>query len=411
MKPVRWFPLAVLLALHGGVARGAYLYVSDSDANVVKRFDAATGIKIDTFIASPGPLDHLGSLAFGPDGNIYIANALVGHGKVAKFDARTGASLGLVVAEGSGGLTSSRLILFGPDGNLYILDSADPYGGGPYPVRKYDGRTGAALGVFVADAGLPAQGNATFGPDGDLYVSDSNVGAVRRFDGETGAAKPLFVAPSGGLVFMGIAFGPDGNLYVASPLPQNQIRVYDGASGLFLRAISTPTLGFSYAPRFLPNGNLLLPAASFPPGGLATLSPAGVLSLSFIPNAEVGGSSGTALACEALAGDVCLGLGRFRVRAAWRTAQGQTGMSHGVRYSDDTGQMWFFSASNLEAIVKVLNGCALNQRYWLFAGGLTNVNVTLTAFDTVGGATKTYTNPQGHAFQPIQDTGAFATCP
>lgn len=38
----------------------------------------------------------------------------------------------------------------------------------------------------------------------------------------------------------------------------------------------------------------------------------------------------------------------------------------------------------------------------------TNVNVILTVTDTQTGAVKTYVNPQGAAFQPIQDTDAFA---
>src|SRR5205807_4105842 len=46
----------------------------------------------------------------------------------------------------------------------------------------------------------------------------------------------------------------------------------------------------------------------------------------------------------------------------------------------------------------------------VFAGGLTDVNVVLTVRDTVTGTTRTYTNPSGTAFQPIQDTDAFTTC-
>lgn len=34
-----------------------------------------------------------------------------------------------------------------------------------------------------------------------------------------------------------------------------------------------------------------------------------------------------------------------------------------------------------------------------------------TGLGSVTGAVRTYTNPQGTAFQPIQDTSAFATCP
>ena len=45
------------------------------------------------------------------------------------------------------------------------------------------------------------------------------------------------------------------------------------------------------------------------------------------------------------------------------------------------------------------------------AGGLTDVNVVLTVTDTMTGLVRTYVNPQGTAFQPIQDTSAFATCP
>jgi hypothetical protein len=61
-------------------------------------------------------------------------------------------------------------------------------------------------------------------------------------------------------------------------------------------------------------------------------------------------------------------------------------------------------------VVKAVAGCPLNDRYWVFAGGLTNVNVVMTVTDTQTGAVKTYINPQGTAFAPIQDTSAF-TCP
>jgi len=57
-----------------------------------------------------------------------------------------------------------------------------------------------------------------------------------------------------------------------------------------------------------------------------------------------------------------------------------------------------------------MNACGING-YWVFAGGLTDVRVTLTVTDTQTGAVKTYTNPIGTPFQPIQDTSAFSTCP
>jgi len=43
--------------------------------------------------------------------------------------------------------------------------------------------------------------------------------------------------------------------------------------------------------------------------------------------------------------------------------------------------------------------------------GLTDVEVELRVTDTETGDLKTYVNPQGKRFQPVQDTQAFATCP
>ncbi len=82
-----------------------------------------------------------------------------------------------------------------------------------------------------------------------------------------------------------------------------------------------------------------------------------------------------------------------------------------MQLTSDTGYLWFFGSANVEAVVKVLNGCGLGGHYWLFAGGLTNVNVVITVTDTQTGIQKMYVNPPKTKFQPIQDTSAFATCP
>ncbi|HEV3455384.1 MAG TPA: PKD domain-containing protein [Thermoanaerobaculia bacterium] len=103
--------------------------------------------------------------------------------------------------------------------------------------------------------------------------------------------------------------------------------------------------------------------------------------------------------------------GRFVVNATWTTAQGQTGSGTGVPLTTDTGYFWFFNSNNVEMVIKVLNACALNSKFWVFAGGLTNVKVDITVTDTKNGTIKRYNNPQGVQFQPIQDTAAFATCP
>ncbi len=102
---------------------------------------------------------------------------------------------------------------------------------------------------------------------------------------------------------------------------------------------------------------------------------------------------------------------RFHVTAAFRTPQGQTETAQAVQLTDDTGYFWFFDPDNVEVILKTIDGCGLNSRFWVFAAGLTNVEVALTVTDTSTGTVKTYTNPQLTSFAPLQDTAAFATCP
>ncbi len=115
--------------------------------------------------------------------------------------------------------------------------------------------------------------------------------------------------------------------------------------------------------------------------------------------------------CTAGATDLCLQGSRFEVSVSWATAQGASGQGQAVPLTTDTGYFWFFSSANVEMVIKVLNGCALNESFWVFAGGLTNVQVDIAVTDTKTGTVKHYTNVQGAAFKPIQDTSAFATCP
>jgi Bacterial pre-peptidase C-terminal domain len=148
------------------------------------------------------------------------------------------------------------------------------------------------------------------------------------------------------------------------------------------------------------SGNWLIAASTFEPNTLGSYD----LSLQ---------CSGFSATCTPDSTSLCLNNGRFRVQATFLTPQGQSGNATAVLETSDTGMFWFFSANNIEAIIKVVNACsfAAAPRYWVFAGGLTNVQVNLTVTDTSNDTTRLYTNPQGTAFAPIQDTNAFATCP
>jgi PKD repeat protein len=123
------------------------------------------------------------------------------------------------------------------------------------------------------------------------------------------------------------------------------------------------------------------------------------------------GATSAATAAAASSTTLALEGGRYHVDVVWTTPQGQTGSGQPVALTDDTGYFWFFNSANVEMVIKVLNACAVNQNFWVFAGGLTNVKVDITVTDTKSHTVKHYSNAQGVQFKPIQDTSAFATCP
>ena len=142
---------------------------------------------------------------------------------------------------------------------------------------------------------------------------------------------------------------------------------------------------------------------SNPTGGAVLGSP----SSAQLSIADNDGPSGS---CVPSATTLCLQEGRFRVSVAWRTPTGNQGAGMGVQLTGDTGYFWFFNPTNVEMVLKVLRGCPNNGHFWVFAGGLTNVEATITVVDTMTQSTQVYVNPLRTPFEPLQDTSAFL-CP
>ena len=112
-----------------------------------------------------------------------------------------------------------------------------------------------------------------------------------------------------------------------------------------------------------------------------------------------------AAACAPNATTLCLNASRFQVRVAWRSPS-QSGSGQAVLLTTDTGYFWFFSANNVELVIKVVDGRAFNNKFWVFYGALSNVEYTVTVTDTLTGAVKTYFNPFG-TLASVADTAAF----
>lgn len=116
--------------------------------------------------------------------------------------------------------------------------------------------------------------------------------------------------------------------------------------------------------------------------------------------------------CAPGSNSLCLQQSRFEVTVDYRTRQGETGMAKRVPFgSADSGLFWFFNASNWEMLVKIIDGCGLNQNFWVYAAATTDVEYTLRVRDTQTGDVAEYFNPLGTAAPAINDTKALATCP
>ena len=122
-------------------------------------------------------------------------------------------------------------------------------------------------------------------------------------------------------------------------------------------------------------------------------------------------TAGATAPCVADGETLCLQNSRFRVRAQWRNG-GNHGQAGAVPLAGgDSGMFWFFSADNVELLVKVLNACGINQRFWVYGAASTDVEYTLEIIDReAGDVVKTYHNQLGVASPAITDSQAFATC-
>ncbi|MFN7941292.1 MAG: hypothetical protein U0X73_06810 [Thermoanaerobaculia bacterium] len=118
---------------------------------------------------------------------------------------------------------------------------------------------------------------------------------------------------------------------------------------------------------------------------------------------ELGGASGH---CAPASNRLCLQGNRFAVEASWSDFFGGSGVAMAVPLTADTGYFWFFADSNVETMVKVLDGRGTNGRFWVFFGALSNVEYTLTVTDTETGEIRTYFNPLGR-FASVGDVDAF----
>ncbi|MEO7795265.1 MAG: hypothetical protein ABIV06_10875 [Thermoanaerobaculia bacterium] len=114
--------------------------------------------------------------------------------------------------------------------------------------------------------------------------------------------------------------------------------------------------------------------------------------------------------CVATPTALCLSAGRFRVEATFTAVQTGSGIARVVPLNSNSGTMTFFSPQVSEVLIKVLDACTLNNRFWVYGAAATDVGYDITVTDTATGDHKVYSKIQGPPAAALTDSDAFATC-
>lgn len=121
-----------------------------------------------------------------------------------------------------------------------------------------------------------------------------------------------------------------------------------------------------------------------------------------------------AIGCSNTPTSLCL-RDRFVVSIQWRNdnvTPPETGPGRLAGLTAfQSGVFYFFNPSNWEVMVKLLNGCPINNRYWMFSAATTNVFYRMDVLDQEAGVNKVYFNYPGPPAPAVTDTTAFDTCP
>jgi hypothetical protein len=401
--------LALVALLSPAVLAAQHLYVGNDKVGggVAQYTLPITGASTPNFTVSSDSVisvavDANGDMAVGDlGGNLKVFTAPLSGASTASASFHNGASSG------------AYALAFNPAGDLFAVFSLGAAG-----VNKFAHpfSNASVPSQTITAAGLTQPFGVAFDAAQNLYVSNAGAAGGNLFVFEPPYTEARIITPVvAGALYRKIAV--DGtHLYACAAGPgTGRIDVYTlpiTASSVPAYTITTGTnipetvvvdsigrlyvgnLGNStvtvYNPPFsaasAPTTSLLVGGGTFAIFGMAT---------------ESSCSSNTAL---------CLGGGRFLVQASWQSSTA-AGQGTAVPLTPDTGYFWFFNPANVELVVKVLDGCPVNARKWVFGGGLTNVATTITVTDLQTGSVRVYLNPLNTPFQPLQDSSAFSTCP
>ncbi len=128
--------------------------------------------------------------------------------------------------------------------------------------------------------------------------------------------------------------------------------------------------------------------------------------------AASGATDGAIGPCAADA--LCLGNGRFEARVRYRSADGEA-LRPAARASSPqaprSGLFALAAAGELQGLINVVDGCAVNDHYWVYLAAIADVELDIAVRDTLTGSTWVFHNPAGKVADVVRDVDAFRGCP
>jgi hypothetical protein len=181
---------------------------------------------------------------------------------------------------------------------------------------------------------------------------------------------------------------------------QVELRVEDTLTGAF--ELYSNALGKTFQP-ILDNAAFATCDAVLPEDQRPTATTELAMQSAEAASSPVDGPAGTDYCGESWP---CLA-GRFTAEATYRTLGGETGDALGQLVTPDTATYFFFGSYNVELVVKILDACHTGlPGYWVFAAGLTDLEIDLNVTDRATGRSRTYRQNPG-PFVPIFDLLSF----
>lgn len=291
------------------------------------------------------------------------------------------------------------------------------------------------FGIFRALAASPEHGLLALHRDGRLYRHSAENGwqptgvtlpgnvtnvHYQPFMAHASAHPNLIYGIRGSLLSRSLDFGATWEVVSDLDQPQTYLGPYNWRTLLAPSYLEIAIDPFDANHFLLPaqgletrDGGRTFSALTTFAGGIAAFDPHTPGRLLMVNDAENGVLEKTASLPECTTSNQawCAQNGRFLLTVDWKDPFGNQGRAAQVATgSEDSGLFYFFDPNNWELLVKVLDGCGVNQRYWLFAAGTTDVEYQLRVEDRWTGQIRYYYNPAGQAAPAITDTDAFAGC-